>query len=115
MKNILNFAFLFGALALASTLPSLAQGTDYFSNLPKGATPQEVGKKVTEHFVTSPHQYTANIHYAEVATWYGALNFAQLTKDEALRKELIARLDRKSTRLNSSHRCISYAVFCLKK
>src|SRR6266705_5976187 len=25
------------------------------------------------------------------------------------------RLDRKSTRLNSSHRTISYAVFCLKK
>src|SRR5437762_6248678 len=25
------------------------------------------------------------------------------------------REDRKSTRLNSSHRCISYAVFCLKK
>src|SRR5437763_4958833 len=30
------------------------------------------------------------------------------TKSDALR-------DRKSTRLNSSHRCISYAVFCLKK
>src|SRR5207248_5008799 len=31
--------------------------------------------------------------------------------------ELIARFrrDRKSTRLNSSHRTISYAVFCLKK
>src|SRR5437762_9651763 len=26
-----------------------------------------------------------------------------------------AQKDRKSTRLNSSHRCISYAVFCLKK
>src|SRR5437764_6857517 len=26
-----------------------------------------------------------------------------------------AQSDRKSTRLNSSHRCISYAVFCLKK
>src|SRR5437879_10014954 len=26
-----------------------------------------------------------------------------------------AETDRKSTRLNSSHRCISYAVFCLKK
>src|SRR5438094_5919266 len=26
-----------------------------------------------------------------------------------------ARRDRKSTRLNSSHRTISYAVFCLKK
>src|SRR5437763_7042128 len=27
----------------------------------------------------------------------------------------LIRVDRKSTRLNSSHRCISYAVFCLKK
>src|SRR5258708_21699520 len=27
----------------------------------------------------------------------------------------LARLDRKSTRLNSSHQIISYAVFCLKK
>src|SRR5437879_10580156 len=27
----------------------------------------------------------------------------------------LADVDRKSTRLNSSHRCISYAVFCLKK
>src|SRR5437879_8739654 len=27
----------------------------------------------------------------------------------------LAATDRKSTRLNSSHRCISYAVFCLKK
>ena len=26
-----------------------------------------------------------------------------------------SRRDRKSTRLNSSHLCISYAVFCLKK
>src|SRR5437762_7350746 len=29
--------------------------------------------------------------------------------------EMSSRSDRKSTRLNSSHRCISYAVFCLKK
>src|SRR5436190_10713186 len=27
----------------------------------------------------------------------------------------VSRLDRKSTRLNSSHTVISYAVFCLKK
>src|SRR5437763_13380530 len=31
------------------------------------------------------------------------------------RRELKEETDRKSTRLNSSHRCISYAVFCLKK
>src|SRR5689334_24246264 len=28
---------------------------------------------------------------------------------------IVAQLDRKSTRLNSSHSSISYAVFCLKK
>src|SRR5437762_5309988 len=33
--------------------------------------------------------------------------------EEALKS--VKKLDRKSTRLNSSHRCISYAVFCLKK
>src|SRR5437763_11041562 len=31
------------------------------------------------------------------------------------RQEIKNSGDRKSTRLNSSHRCISYAVFCLKK
>src|SRR5437762_10138894 len=30
------------------------------------------------------------------------------------RRERLPPEDRKSTRLNSSHRCISYAVFCLK-
>src|SRR5437764_12791016 len=29
--------------------------------------------------------------------------------------DLVSLADRKSTRLNSSHRCISYAVFCLNK
>src|SRR5437764_8307662 len=38
-------------------------------------------------------------------------------KDEKAIRDLANKvdLDRKSTRLNSSHRCISYAVFCLKK
>src|SRR5437762_8862656 len=34
---------------------------------------------------------------------------------EPARRALDEAEDRKSTRLNSSHRCISYAVFCLKK
>src|SRR5437764_11179637 len=40
------------------------------------------------------------------------VNLAELLVTLAL---LGLTLDRKSTRLNSSHRCISYAVFCLKK
>src|SRR5437879_6965929 len=38
-----------------------------------------------------------------------------LTLKMALRTKVLYDQDRKSTRLNSSHRCISYAVFCLKK
>src|SRR5438270_5337763 len=34
---------------------------------------------------------------------------------EASRRRIASDLDRKSTRLNSSHSQISYAVFCLKK
>jgi rhamnogalacturonyl hydrolase YesR len=62
---------------------------DYFSNWPVGTSPQDVGKRVAEHFVTSPHQGAGTIFYGEVATWYGALTFSQLTNDAALRTELI--------------------------
>src|SRR5438094_2095613 len=48
--------------------------------------------------------------------------FAALMKTKRYRLPLLAEItkffrpqDRKSTRLNSSHRTISYAVFCLKK
>src|SRR5438552_6847300 len=35
--------------------------------------------------------------------------------DPGVERVLLDELDRKSTRLNSSHQIISYAVFCLKK
>lgn len=78
---------------LAAAATGAAQTNDYFSNWPAGYGPQEVGKHLAEHFVTSPHQYSKTIHYSEVATWYGALTFAQLTHDDALRNELIKRFE----------------------
>ena len=80
----------FAALLLIAVAASTASAQDaLFSNWPAGLSPQEVGKKLAEHFVTSPHQYTATIHYSEACTWYGALTFANLTRDDALRQELI--------------------------
>src|SRR5258708_8398402 len=38
---------------------------------------------------------------------------AELTKESNV--SVVSHTDRKSTRLNSSHQIISYAVFCLKK
>src|SRR3989344_8460275 len=41
-------------------------------------------------------------------------NLLRLAPDASMAKPVI-KVDRKSTRLNSSHMSISYAVFCLKK
>jgi len=81
---------IFASLVSALILPAAAQ-QDYFSNFPPGDSPQEIGKRVAEHFVSSPHQGTKTIEYSEDGTWYGALTFAQLTHDDALRGELIQR------------------------
>src|SRR5258708_11921659 len=47
-------------------------------------------------------------------TWLDRLS-APLPHRTANEPALSVELDRKSTRLNSSHQIISYAVFCLKK
>ena len=81
-----------GILILGACAIATAQ-TDYFSNWPAGSAPQDVGKRVAEHFVTSPHQGNGTIFYGEVATWYGALTFAQLTHDDTLRGSLIHKFE----------------------
>src|SRR5437763_13449755 len=48
-----------------------------------------------------------------VVFWSGKKNALLLMAARMRSRD--SRTDRKSTRLNSSHRCISYAVFCLKK
>src|SRR5437879_10576379 len=52
------------------------------------------------------YQIPFGMHWSEVT----ASSFMEVGIDDGKVKR-----DRKSTRLNSSHRCISYAVFCLKK
>src|SRR2546430_12387455 len=58
---------------------------------------------------------------AAAATFSGASRFKQVTADDRDREPAAKSRptahgrDRKSTRLNSSHSQISYAVFCLKK
>src|SRR5437763_15703716 len=61
--------------------------------------------------------YTLSLHDAlpiSSARPYRGLSSAHRRAVSAADRLSDAR-DRKSTRLNSSHRCISYAVFCLKK
>src|SRR5437879_9608107 len=58
--------------------------------------------------------------FASLQAWYTWVNingthtiFLALHSNQGP-SPVSAFVDRKSTRLNSSHRCISYAVFCLK-
>src|SRR2546426_1960128 len=50
------------------------------------------------------------VHGVLASLWSGRLAFERRGARDSLNKG-----DRKSTRLNSSHLVISYAVFCLKK
>lgn len=93
MKSRQVWAWVLGLASGVCGAAAGAQGGNVFSNWPQGTSPQEVGKALAEHFVTSPHQYTPTLHYSEVATWYGSLTFAQLTHDDALRTRLIAKFD----------------------
>src|SRR5256885_12685789 len=61
--------------------------------------------------------YTLSLHDAlpiseQVAL---AIEVLELVHGDSLRLRALPPQDRKSTRLNSSHLVISYAVFCLKK
>ncbi len=70
-----------------------------FSNWPTETSPQEIGKRVAERYAASDYinlhrnPPTPTIIYPEVCTWYGALTFAQLTKDSDLTQRLIKRFE----------------------
>jgi unsaturated rhamnogalacturonyl hydrolase len=91
MQSILKMAVL--AALLPAAVATVWGQQDSFSKLPPGDSPQEVGKAVAEHFVTSPHQGKGTIFYGECGTWYGALTVAELTHDNTLRDELIKRFE----------------------
>src|SRR3712207_8144411 len=53
--------------------------------------------------------------YQQLALAVRRQNFQRAAELQSHINSLLQRTDRKSTRLNSSHANISYAVFCLKK
>src|SRR5690349_12449858 len=75
-----------------------------------GLRPALDGAKPRPHTSTAkPRRCTVNLPHC----WPPTLTSLPITTPEAT--EMVAGPDRKSTRLNSSHVEISYAVFCLKK
>src|SRR5437870_10000660 len=67
----------------------------------------EAGGRSGRYRNTHTHRHEAGIDRMRKPAKYSASN--QFRRGESIHR------DRKSTRLNSSHVAISYAVFCLKK
>src|SRR2546427_4213260 len=59
----------------------------------------------------APHELLSDREFEVMRRLGSGLTISQIASELALS----AKTDRKSTRLNSSHSQISYAVFCLKK
>jgi rhamnogalacturonyl hydrolase YesR len=94
-KTLLGAALVCGLLLSNLNLAAQTKA-DSFANWPAGTSPQEVGLRVSQRFVPSAHfihHEFETIHYAEVATWYGALTYAQLAQDKALTSQLQSRFE----------------------
>src|SRR5262252_4055745 len=64
-----------------------------FTNWPTGNSPAEIGKRVAERFISSPHARSNTIIYPEVCAWYGSLAFAKASGDRELAARLVRRFD----------------------
>jgi len=102
-------------LVLLLAVPFACGQQKYFSNWPDWASPEAVGKRVAEHFVTSPHQDPQRITYPEVCSWYGALTLARLSKDKDLTAKLMERfqplLSPPDSGLISRERHVDFSMF----
>src|SRR5690625_6844761 len=81
-------------------------------------TEQRVGSALSSPSLSSPEQAELVLGLAGDALTRPVQNFLHILAENRRLPLLPAvqqQLDRKSTRLNSSHVAISYAVFCLKK
>lgn len=92
-----SIPLIFGLFFAAAGI-SFAQSAN-LTSWPKGASPQEVGKRVAARFVATPHTNfnrptpPSVFTYPESCTWYGALKFSKATNDEALKNDLIKRFE----------------------
>lgn len=88
-------------LAISATLlllpPPASADQKEFSKWPSGQSPQEVGKRVAERFLATPHTNFGrtpppeHITYPETVAWYGALQFAEVSGNQELSGQLVKR------------------------
>jgi unsaturated rhamnogalacturonyl hydrolase len=94
----MKLKFFVHVAAVAAITNFVAHAGD-FDLWPAGSSPQEIGRRVAEHFVVTPHgnfgrtNPPRSITYPETCTWYGALTFAKVSRDTNLTDRLIKRFE----------------------
>ncbi len=98
MQRYRMSSILIAVTILALLLPGQAQKQPKeFKNWPAGDSPREIGKRLANRLLEIPHwnsgkpEPPTQIIYPEVVTWYGALDFAKVTRDKDLQSRLIRR------------------------
>jgi unsaturated rhamnogalacturonyl hydrolase len=70
-----------------------------FKSWPKGTSPKEIGVRIANRFIATPHTNfnrttpPRTITYPETCTWYGALTFAKVNNDKQLVQQLAQRFE----------------------
>lgn len=86
-------------LFVSSKLQAQSVAVADLQKWPKGTSPVEIGKRVADRFIATPHPNFGRptppkvITYPEVCAWYGALKFSQGSKDKKLKQALVARFE----------------------
>lgn len=80
---------------MITCLPLASYAQQEFRNWPKGTSPEEIGQLVSKRFVEVPHpNFDGNptppneITYPETCAWFGALRYADVTRNRELLKQL---------------------------
>lgn len=105
-----------------------AQNSYDLKNFPRGSQPQEIGKKLVDRYLQTPHSHWGNIDgkhkttlitYPDVYTWLGSLWFTKATKDQNQYNQLVERFEplfttQKSMQPNmrpKDHNVVDFYVF----
>ena len=89
-------------LLLFFTASSVYSQSYDLKKFPKGSQPEEIGIKLTERYLQTPHSHWGNIDgkhkvtfitYADVCVWLGALWFTDATKNDNLYNKLVDRFE----------------------
>lgn len=81
MKKSFLYVLMIIGVSLKAQLPG------EFKSFPGGSDPGFIGSKLTQRYLSST-QSTTPVKYPEVCTWFGALRFANVTRDGEMLQQL---------------------------